>query len=154
MSRSRPAYPDRLVEYQHACMMGAWGLWLLNPSWDTFANPTYAMLAAIAPEQIWGVFSICIAVIRVGALIINGRYCRTPLFRFACSMLGVIWWLVLIWLFYLVPQANPAAGYAFYPIFVTFELISCWRSLADAFHENSFRPLRLPRLLSLGSRGA
>jgi hypothetical protein len=151
---SYAAYPDRLVEYLFAGMMGAWGLWLLNPAWDTFGNPQYAMLAAVASEQSWGVFSLCIAIVRMGALFVNGRYCRTPLFRFACSMLGVIWWMVLIWLFLLAPQPNPPAGFAFYPLFVIFEGVSCWRSMADAFHANAFRPISAPRLFRSGQHAA
>lgn len=146
MTRSAPSFPDRLVEYLFASMMITWGLWLIAPWWDTFGNPAYAALAALAPERLWGVFSVSIGVTRIAALVINGHWCRTPLLRFGCSTLGVVWWIVLIWLFTLTPQPNPPAGYAFYPVFIVFELISCGRSMADAFRANAFRPLRLPRL--------
>ncbi|TDR90274.1 hypothetical protein [Enterovirga rhinocerotis] len=153
-TRASAAYPDRLVEYLFASMMIGWGLWLIAPWWQTFGNPTYAALAALATERQWGIFSVCVGVVRVGALVVNGHWCRTPLLRFMCSWFGVVWWLVLIWLFFQNPSPNPPAGFVFYPIFIVFELVSCARSMADAFRANAFRPLRLPRLLQLSRAGS
>jgi hypothetical protein len=147
MSRSPAAYPDRLVEWLFASMMVAWGAWLLVPQWQTFVWPQYDALRAIAPEPVWGVWSVAVGVVRMAALFINGSWRRTPLLRLIGSSLGMIWWLVLIYLFLLSPQGNPPAGYAFYPVFVVFEGISCWRSAADAFHSKAFSAPRLPRLL-------
>lgn len=32
-----------------------WGLWLLIPTWDTFnTTPSFAAMAALAPEWLWG----------------------------------------------------------------------------------------------------
>ena len=132
---------DRLVEWLFAGMMLCWGCWLLNPGWETFGNPQYAALAAIAREEVWGVWSIAVGATRMVALIINGRYRRTPLLRLGCSLLGLIWWLVLIYLFVVTPQPNPEVGLSWYPVFVLFEAISCRRSAADAFHADAFRGL-------------
>jgi hypothetical protein len=70
----------------------------------------------------------------------------------AGSSLGMIWWLVLIYLFLLSPQSNPPAGYAFYPVFVVFEGISCWRSAADGFHSKAFAKPRVPRIFQFFRR--
>lgn len=136
---------DRLVEWLFAGMMLSWGCWLLNPGWNTFDNPQYAALALIVPEEVWGAWSVAVAAIRIAALVINGRYRRTPLLRLACSLLGLVWWLVLIYLFVVSPHPNPAAGFSWYPVFVVFEAISCWRSAADAFHADAFRGLPFGR---------
>jgi hypothetical protein len=146
--RSNAAYPDRLVEYLFATMMVTWGAWLVNPYWRTFDNPVYTTLGMIADESIWGAFSMFVGTLRLGALVVNGRYCRTPLIRFVGSMFGVTWWMTLTYLFLSMKENNPPAGISFFPVFTLFECFSCWRSMADAFHENSFRPLKWPRILS------
>jgi hypothetical protein len=136
---SSAAYPDRALEWLFTALMLGWGVWLLAPWWDTFRNPQYAVLALLAPEQVWGVWSVAIGAIRAAALYINGSHRRTPLVRCICAALGVIWWLTLIWLFLLAPQRDPPAGYAFYAIFVVGELVACWRCAADAWHSGAFR---------------
>lgn len=133
------AYPDRLVEWMFAAMMMSWGAWLLVPAWSTFQNPQYGALAALASEQTWGVWSVSVGTVRMAALYVNGSHRRTPLLRCVCAALGLIWWLVLIYLFLLSPQANPAAGFSWYPIFVVFEGVSCWRSAADGWHTGAFK---------------
>ncbi len=132
------AYPDRVIEWMFAVMMASWGCYLLLPM-ATFDNPQYAVLASIAPEQVWGVFSIAIATVRMVALWVNGRWRRTPAVRCACSTLGVIWWCAMVFLIIGAPQPHPAAGLVWYPVFALFEIISCWRSAADGFHSGAFR---------------
>ena len=132
------AYPDRVVEWMFATMMAAWGCYLLLPM-PTFENPQYAVLATIAPEEVWGVFSLSIAVVRMAALYVNGSWRRTPAIRCLCSILGVIWWCSMVFLILAAPQQHPAAGLVWYPIFGLFEGLSCWRSAADAFHARAFR---------------
>lgn len=148
MLRPSSPHPDRLVEYLFACMMIGWGVWLMAPWWNTFGNPSYVALASVASERAWGVFSACVGAVRLTALVINGHWCRTPILRFVCSWFGVVWWLVLIWMFYNGATTNPPAGLVFYPIFIVFELISCARAMMDVFRANAFRPIRLPRILT------
>lgn len=138
-SPSSSAYPDRSLEWALTGLMLVWGLWLLAPWWDTFANPQYRALALIMPEQLWGLWSTMIAVTRAAALYINGSHRRTPAVRLVGAALGVIWWLVLLWLFLLAPQENPPAGYAFYVVFVACEIATCWRCAADGWHSEAFR---------------
>lgn len=130
---------DRLIEWQFAFMMMVWGLWLMFPSWITFTAPQYALLASIANEAVWGAFSFSIGFIRAIALYINGSYHRTPIVRLICSILGLTWWFVLIYLFILAAPNNPAAGFSWYPVFAVFEAICCWRSASDAFQSRAFR---------------
>ena len=132
------AYPDRLIEWLFASMMLLWGMVLCLPL-GTFANPQYAALAAIAPEQVWGAVSIGIAVLRMTALWVNGSWRRTPAIRCLCSILGVMWWTAHLFLAIAAPQAHPPAGLSWYGLFVVFEGVSCWRSAADGFHSRAFR---------------
>jgi hypothetical protein len=141
--KNHAAYPDRTLEWLFATMMAAWGCYLFLPL-ETFDNPQYALLKALSPEKVWGAFSIAIAALRMVALTINGWWYRTPALRCLCAVLGVVWWCAMIFLLLAVPQAHPAAGLVWYPVFAVFEGVVCWRAGADAFHSKAFRlrPLR------------
>lgn len=132
-------HSDRMVEWMFAAMMTVWGLWLLNPYFTTFTSPSYAPLATLFPEWVWGAWSVSIGTVRLIALYINGRYRRTPILRIVCAVLGMAWWIVLIYL--VAAQGapfNPPAGFSWYFVFVIFEGISCFRAAGDAFHLRAF----------------
>lgn len=141
MSRnaSNTAFPDRLCEWLFASMMMAWGSWLLIPAWNTFDAPQYALLKSVASENVWGVWSISVGVVRCAALYINGSHRKTPIVRMACAWLGMMWWASLSVLFLSAPVVNPAAGFAWYPVFIAFEGVCVWRSAADAYHSRAFQ---------------
>lgn len=136
---SGAVYPDRSIEWLFACMMMGWGSWLLSPYWTTFAAPQYAGLRKIADENTWGVWSIAIGLVRCAALYVNGAHRRTPLVRAVCAWLGMLWWATLSYLFLSTPIVNPAAGFAWYPIFLAFEGACVWRSASDAYHSRAFQ---------------
>ena len=124
----------RSVEWMLALLMVAWGLALLAPM-DTFASPVYRYLAALAPEEVWGAFSVGIGASRMVALYVNGAWRRTPLIRAGGAVLGVVWWITLGFLVAFGTQGQPfPAGLAFYPVCIAFEALSCFRSGFDA-HE-------------------
>lgn len=129
---------DRLVEWLFAAMMLFWGLYLLLPM-RTFDLPQYALLRAIADEQVWAAFSIGIGGMRMAALVVNGQMRQTPLVRALGAGLGVIWWLVMTYLFFTAPLEAPPAGVVWYPLFVLFEGYSLLRSGADTFVAGTFR---------------
>jgi hypothetical protein len=136
---------DRLTEWLFACMMIGWGLWLLVPEWETFQSPQYVLLRSLASEPVWGVWSVAIGVIRVSALYINGAHRRTPLVRAICAGFGVVWWMVLSFLFFSTPSfSNPPAAYAWYPIFIVFEFICVARSAKDGWHTRAYSSRRSP----------
>ena len=130
---------DRLLEWMFAGMMLAWGSYLLMPFWHTFDAPQYRLLSELFPENVWGAFSVSIGAVRCGALYINGSHFRTPLVRAACAFLGMFWWVTLSFLFLSTKGAPPAAGYAFYPIWIVFEGVCIWRSAVDAYHTRAYR---------------
>lgn len=126
-------------------MMIVWGLWLLNPYSDTFDNPQYAPLKALWVEEVWGIWSVAIGVIRATALYINGSHRRTPAVRCLCAIFGMMWWMTLGWLLLSANLTAPPGESIFYPLFFFFEMVSAKRSAADAWHVDSFR-LRARRL--------
>lgn len=131
--------PQRAVEYLLAWCIIGW-------SSSTFIfggvmnGPVYAAMLAIAPEGVWGSFGICFGGMRIVALIVNGSWRRTPLFRFAGAAVGMMWWYTIFGLFLLDVRhgAQPFPMLCAYPVFVLFELLSCFRCGFDAKAMRSF----------------
>lgn len=73
---SKWAWRALLADYPLAILSGTaaflWGLWLLNPAWQSFAQfRNLAMLEVIAPEEVWGtVISVS------GLLLLLGVFCK------------------------------------------------------------------------------
>jgi hypothetical protein len=130
-------HTDRVIEWLFASMMLSWGLYLWLP-FPTFDAPQYAILKAIASEDVWAVWSVCIGSIRLAALVINGHIRQTPVIRSVCAILGLIWWMVLAYLF-LVAPGNPPAAAVWFPIFAVFEAYSALRTGADACVSGALR---------------
>lgn len=105
---------------------------------DTMALRSYRLLAVIAPEYVWAAWSLSIGAIRMIALYINGSWRRTPLIRAVCAMLGLIWWVVLGFLFNVSADPGPfPAGLMFYFGFVGFEGYSIYRGARDSYHSGA-----------------
>ena len=132
----------RSVEWCLGGLMVAWGLGLMLPG-NTMELPAYRYLGALAPEYVWAAWSLSIGGLRIVALFVNGAYFRTPLIRAGCSLLGLIWWLVLGFLLRAGggEGALPAA-LMWYPVFVGFEGYSVYRGARDSFHTGALRRWR------------
>lgn len=134
-----PHATDRVCEWLLACLMLAWGIGLMLPG-NTMELYNYRYLGAIAPEIVWTAWSLAIALIRLGALYVNGSHYRTPLVRAGCSMLGIIWWLVLGALFYVGTRGGPVpAALLWYPVLCGFEGYSVYRSAKDSYHSGALK---------------
>jgi hypothetical protein len=129
----------RSVEWLLACMMVAWGIGLLLPG-DTMSLPQFRMLGVIAPEPVWAVWSISMGAVRVAALYINGSWRRTPLLRVLGASFGLIWWLVLGFLFKTSADGGPVpAGLLWFPVFIAFEGYSIVRGARDSYHTGALQ---------------
>ena len=123
----------RAVEWMLAAMMVSWGMGLLLPP-PAFVGDDYRLLLAIGPEEAWGAWSMAIGGIRMLALWINGAWRRTPLFRAGGAVLGVVWWVILFFLFWFGSIDHPRTIVFIFPVCVFFEAVACFRSGFDA-HE-------------------
>jgi hypothetical protein len=125
----------RAVEYLLAMLQLAWGLAVLTP-FVKLDGANYRTLIALAPEVVWGNFAVAIGACRLAALIINGRWRRTPLLRAIGAAIGLVWWIVLGGLFVIaVNDGAPAFPFMFgYPVFILFEFFSMYRCGID-MHE-------------------
>jgi hypothetical protein len=133
----------RSVEWLLAGLMIAWGIGLMLPG-NTMDLEQFRYLGALAPEPVWAAWSISIGGLRLVALYINGSYYRTPLIRATCSVLGIIWWMVLGYLLQIGTDSMIAmpAGIMWYPVFVGFEGYSAYRGARDAYHSGAIRRWR------------
>lgn len=138
MTIATRGHADRAIEWLFAIMMVVWGVYLLLPM-ATFEMEIYRTLAAIADERVWGIWSMCVGLIRLIALAINGYIRQTPAVRMFAAGLGVIWWSVLAYLFLVMLEDDPPAAASWYPVFIMAELYSVLRSAGDAFVSGAFR---------------
>lgn len=134
----------RSVEWLLAGLMIAWGCGLILPG-NTMELVQFRYLGALAPEPVWAAWSLSIGGLRLAALYINGAYHRTPLIRAGCSVLGMVWWMVLGYLLQLgVTDTAIPAGLLWYPVFVLFEGYSAYRGARDSYHSGALRRWRRP----------
>lgn len=134
----------RSVEWLLACMMVAWGIGLMLPG-DTMEIPRYRLLGAIMPDYGWAAWSIAIGGVRMVALYINGAWRRTPLVRAVCAMLGLIWWIVLGFLFSAgADPGAPTPGLLWFPVFIGFEGYSIIRGARDSYHSGALHRWATP----------
>ena len=125
-------YPTRTVEHMLAWMLLVWSASLALPG-NMMRGPTFEYLLAIAPEAWWGWSGVALALMRLGALYVNGNWRRTPGLRFIGAMTGLIWWLIISALYALAVQRGAPdfpMRYVF-NVFIFFEADSCYRCGQD-----------------------
>lgn len=101
-----------------------WGLWLLNPLWETFASGRgFAAMAAIAPEEYWG------AAILAGGMFQIYAVLREELgMRFFAAMGAVATWALVA---SMIAVSNFAGtGIVVYSMICISQLWAAWR-IAD-----------------------
>lgn len=94
-----------------------WGLWVLCPFWDVFAQASfYNALASLAPEEFWGVVAIsCGAITTYGAVKRNYR-------ALVNGALAAFWHWLMITIFYLIgnPLDTAALSAGIFAIYAAF----------------------------------
>lgn len=103
-----------------------WGLWLLLPLWDTFATTaSFAFMASVAPEWLWG------AVIMIGGgfqvtVVILGN----PIWRWRAALGAVATWGLVAGM---LATANVGGtGTVTYSIICISQMWACWRITLEA----------------------
>jgi hypothetical protein len=81
----------RMLEMGLAGLMITCGATLLWPG-DTFASPVYAVLVQWMTEEQGGLFLLTVGILRMTALIINGRWRSSPIARIAGCLTGCGFW--------------------------------------------------------------
>jgi len=97
-----------------------WGLWLLNPAWDSYVStPSYAPLETLAPEWIVGVGMFMVGAAQIVALLLEARSWR----RATALMMVSAWVFIGVTFGY----ANIASTEG--PVCLTYALAEIWAFL-------------------------
>lgn len=132
----------RAIEWWSAACLLSWGaVVLLLPG--MFTEPQYAPffrgMTLWAPQQVWGMFAFMMGAIRLGALIINGFYFRTPQIRLATAFLSVCVWFFIVAGFF---QAGAIMGITIYGWHMVADIYSSFRSASDTVEAEANKRLR------------
>jgi hypothetical protein len=116
-------------------MILGWGLTLAVPG-DTLASfPAYALLSARASENAWAAMLIAVGLLRIAALIVNGRMRRgSPIARCVASAIGAMIWSQFFasFLDYSIKVGAPSGGLSVYLVLFAADIFSCGRAAWDA----------------------
>lgn len=85
-------FPTRAMEWFFALGLTSLGFcfWLTE---DLFAsNPAWAGMARYADQETWMMGCFAIGITRLAALMVNGLYYRTPLFRSLLAFISCFFW--------------------------------------------------------------
>lgn len=123
--------PARDLEWFAAFMALAFGAILALPG-NTFATGLHwQRFAAIMPEGGWAALMIALALVRMAALTINGRWRRTPLLRALCAVLGAAVWGYVALLMYAPYAGGIQTGVGVYAVAALADIVSARRSGRD-----------------------
>ena len=129
-------FPARRSEWVLAGMMVVWGWLLLSPGAIFNQSPAWAMLAAWAPEYVWGWGAVLIGSFRMIALLINGTFYTSwygrysPHIRMLASFLSCFIWLQLT--IGLLNAPYLTTGLAVYPGLLLLDLMNVVAAASDA----------------------
>lgn len=98
------------TEIQNVTIKLLWGMWLLSPWWNTFANSvSFRAMSELANENVWGAGVVLIAVLHLAGLVFNIHFMR----KYAIFAGFLFWLFVSI----MLVRTNPSGtGTIIYPI--------------------------------------
>lgn len=101
-------------------------------------SPSFRILAGWAPEQIWALFVLVCALVRVIALVVNGTFQGfgiSPHLRLMASIVGICFWSQYTLGFIVAATTGNGAWSApiVYMTLCLFEILNITRSSADVF---------------------
>ena len=128
-------HADRSMEWFSASAMLVWCLVLSQPGDTLTLSPSFSefVRSGFTETRLAAVFGI-IGGSRIVALIINGRWPRSPLFRISGAILGCVIWGQIAWLQYLGSTASGAisTGVGVYALLALADSANIYRAAFDA----------------------
>lgn len=129
------SHADRSVEWLSALAMLNWCLILAQPGNTYSLSPSFAEFTryGLTEDRLALLFGV-IGSARVVALVINGKWPRSPVLRIAGAMLGGLIWGQIAWLQYLGSAASGAisTGVGIYALLAVAEIANVYRAAFDA----------------------
>lgn len=134
--------PTRHAESLLAWLIIGWSLVMVGFD-GSMTGRAYVFFAAVAPLHVLGSIGVLLGTARIVAIIINGRWRRTPLIRLIGAASGLMWWTavtVLFWVAVVRDGLMPFPMLGGYPVLIMFEVVSCYRCGQDAYAMRSLSP--------------
>ena len=131
----------RSLEWFNGIYLLLWSAYvLLHPGMMTSSSfNVFNGLLDIARQEVWGLIGFTSAMVRLGALWINGRWSLTPLFRVATSFMSVfVWFWVSVGLY---RSGVEQTGLVLYPGLMCSDMFSAFRAASDAYEAEAMRRL-------------
>ncbi|WP_143061937.1 hypothetical protein [Faunimonas pinastri] len=119
----------RVAEWALGTILFNFGWILLLPA-QTFDGPSYAGMARVAPEGVWGLACLIVGAARLVALFINGTRRRTPHVRAIMAFLSCFFWLQISLCF--LQAGTVPTGLAVYPVLLALDIFNLFRASSDA----------------------
>jgi hypothetical protein len=138
-------FRTRVTEWFAAALLIQLGVTFYLPPEVFPVQPSWAVLAQIAPEETWGIVMLAIGALRVGALTINGTYQGfrwSPHIRALTAFLSCGVWLQVVMSLWLSPV--PGTGLGTYRLILCLELWNVWRAALDVGFVERRRALDVP----------
>lgn len=113
-------YEIELVEIMSGFAALCWGIWLVNPAFNTFAtSTTFDNMAMLAPEWLWGMCMLAIGIAQVESVISHTLKRR----KMSSLILSIMW--MFITTIFLYSNIASTAGV----IYGTFAFFTAWSYL-------------------------
>jgi hypothetical protein len=110
-----------LTEFFLGLMSLTWGLWVLSPFWDAFgASSSFAIMAQIAPEPVWGAAMAIIGLFKINFVLSENRKYKRIVFT-----LSLFAWMCIAVAFIAVSPG--AVGTAIYSLIAAMNAFCIWR---------------------------
>lgn len=119
----------RALEWGMGVLLLNTGIVLVQPA-DTFANPIFHQMRELAPEWVWAVAALAVAIVRLAALWRNGAWEPTPWIRVFTAVASALFFLQIT-LGLLSASTSLPLAIAWLPAMVAADLYSVWRGAQD-----------------------
>lgn len=124
--------PSRALEWHCALACAAFALVLALPGATFETGDQWRRFGAIMPEEAWASLMGMLAAVRVLALVVNGRWRRTPLLRALTASVGAGAWGYISMLMFNPTGPGISTGVGIYAVLAVSDIRSAWRAGRDA----------------------
>jgi hypothetical protein len=124
----------RGTEWLLAIAMLMWGPILWNDP-ELFSRPNYSQFGAVMSQEVWAWTCFVLGAGRIGVLLWNGAYRRTPHMRVVLSLICMVFWYQItlsFWQSAVAGAVAPSTWMSAYPIYFVFEFVNIFRASRDA----------------------
>lgn len=136
--RIQHRFGPRMTEWILSAIIALWGAVLLMPG-DTFDQPAWAGFRSIFVSE-FGLATVmlCLGLVRIGGLIVNGaRRHVTPWIRVVSALGGLLLFVGITYCYALSGVVSTWA--AIYPVFALVEILNIYRAAHDAGESHAVR---------------